>query len=96
MSGRRRHQRFLTGGSYEGSLRIRREVVVGGPGEDGTLSVVSDVPGVPDEVLMLDLMAQRAATSLMVQVIDSRPVIVDGAVRHTLRLTVLEGWQRPA
>ena len=94
MSGRRRHQRFATGGSYEGALRVRREVVVDGPGDDGTLSITSDVPATPDEILTLDLVADRTATSLTVQVIESRPVMREGTVRHALRLAVLEGFTR--
>lgn len=94
MSGRRRHQRYATGGSYEGALRVRREVVVDGPGDEGTLQVTSDAPGVPDEILTLDLVAGRTSTSLTVQVIESRPVMKDGAVRHALRVAVLEGFTR--
>lgn len=94
MSGRRRHQRYSTGGSQEGALRIRREVEVDGRGEDGTLAVTSDAPGIPDEILTLDLVADRTSTSLTVQVLESRPVMKDGAVRHTIRLAVLEGFAR--
>ena len=89
MAGRRRHERFALSGLLEGALRVRRDVTVE-TSADGSLEVISDTPGIPDEILTLDLIGVRASTSLTVQVIDSRPVVVDGVVRHSLRLSVLE------
>ena len=74
---------------------MKRDVVVEN-GVDGTLAVISDTPGVPEEILTLDLIGTRTSTSLTVQVLDSRPVIVDGAVRHSLRLSVLEQARQSA
>ena len=73
MAGRRRHERFAVGG-WEGALRVRRDVVVESQVE-GVLSVISDTPGVPDEILTLDLIGVRTSESLTVQVVESRPVV---------------------
>jgi hypothetical protein len=83
------------GGRWEGALRVKREVAVE-TGVDGTLAVISDLPGVPEEILTLDLIGTRTSTSLTVQVLDSRPVIVEGAVRHSVRLSVLERARQSA
>lgn len=95
MTGRRRHERFAMGGQWEGSLRVRRDVVVESNAE-GTLAVISDAPAIPEEILTLDLIGERASASLTVQVIESRPVVVDGAVRHSLRLSVLDRARQTA
>jgi hypothetical protein len=63
---------------------------------DGTLAVISETPAVHDEILTLDLIGARTSTSLTVQVLDSRPVIVEGVVRHSLRLSVLERARQSA
>ena len=95
MSGRRRHERFAMGGRWEGSLRLRRDVAIEN-GVDGSLAVISDVPGVADEILTLDLTGTRTSESLTVQVLESRPIVVDGAVRHSLRLAVLDRARQTA
>ena len=74
---------------------MKRDVVVEN-GVDGTLAVISDMPGVPEEILTLDLIGTRTSTSFTVQVLDSRPVIVEGVVRHSLRLSVLEQARQSA
>ena len=74
---------------------MKRDVVVEN-GVDGTLAVISDMPGVPEEILTLDLIGTRTSTSFTVQVLDSRPVIVEGVVRHSLRLSVLERARQSA
>jgi hypothetical protein len=94
MSGRRRHERFAVGGLWQGALRVSRDVIV--DGVDGNLEVISDSPGVLDEILTLDLTGTRTSTSLTVQVVESRPVIVEGAVRHSLRLSVLDRARQSA
>jgi hypothetical protein len=83
------------GGQWEGALRLRRDVAVESL-VDGALAVISDVPGVADEILTLDLIGARTAESLTVQVLESRPVVVDGAVRHSLRLAVLDRARQTA
>jgi hypothetical protein len=94
MAGRRRHERFVVGG-WEGALRVRRDVVVEDRA-DGVLSVLSETPGVPDEILTLDLIGRRTSESLTVQVVESRPVVVGGGVKHSLRLSVLDRARQSA
>jgi hypothetical protein len=40
------------------------------------------------EVMTLDVSGAGAAVGLRVRVIDSRPVMVEGAVRHRIRFTL--------
>jgi hypothetical protein len=69
---------------------VLRDVVVrhGTPNE---LVVVSQVPSAVDELMTLDLMSGTASVSLRVRVVESRPVLVAGALRHQVRLAVVEG-----
>ena len=46
------------------------------------LVIISKSAGVRDEELALDVYGAGENISLKVRVLDSRPVIVDGAVRH--------------
>jgi hypothetical protein len=77
-------------GAWEGAMRVRRDVVVQHQ-PDGSLAVISHLPGVTDEILTLDLVGTSASASLTVQVLDSRPVVMNGALRHALRVAVLDG-----
>lgn len=51
--------------------------------------VVSTTPARIDEVLTLDLTESSPAVTMTVRVVDSTPVLVDGAVRHGLRLAIV-------
>ena len=88
MSGRRRHTRFSVTPPADGVVRIPRDILVEeGVGKD--LVVVSPSPGVVDEVLTLQLFDKGSRASLRVQVAESRPIVVEGLVRHRLRLRVV-------
>ncbi len=50
--------------------------------------VVSASPARVDEMLTLDLTGQDPATTLNVRVVASTPVLLDGSIRHRLRLAV--------
>lgn len=91
MSGRRSHPRFAVASPWDGAMRVLRDVVVDRLDRDELLAV-SQAPAVPGETMSLDLVGGGMAMELRVQVIESRPVIVNGAVRHRIRLAVL----RPA
>ena len=93
MSGRRRHERFAPAQSWEGALRVLRDVIVQ-DGADGELIVFGGAPGVVDEVMTLDLAGAGQVVTLRVRVAESRPVILDGSVRHRIRLDVLERAQQ--
>jgi hypothetical protein len=71
-------------------MRVLRDVVIHRTnGEE--LQAVSHVPAVAGEEMTLDLMGAGATIGLRVRVIDSRPMMVEGSVRHRIRLTLLSG-----
>jgi hypothetical protein len=90
MSGRRSHPRFVVATPWDGAMRVLRDVVIHRTnGEE--LQAVSNVPAVAGEDMTLDLMGAGATLGLRVRVIDSRPMMVEGSVRHRIRLAVLNG-----
>ena len=94
MSGRRRYDRFQPAGPWEGRLRVLRDVVL--QVEPGGLLAVGHAPGVAGEALHLDVTADDQRLELNVEVVESRPVIIDGGVRHRMRLRVLGTPSTPA
>src|SRR3954466_9728194 len=88
MTGRRSHHRFAVANPWEGAMRILRDVVVDRTSRD-ELMAVCQVPGVLGETMTLDLMGGGITLGLRVSVLESRPVVIDGAVRHRLRLGVI-------
>jgi hypothetical protein len=95
MSGRRSHPRFAVSDPWAGTMRVLRDVIVDRYGADELLAV-SHVPGVVGERMSLDLLGAGESLRLTVQVIESRPLIVDGSVRHRIRLGVVAGHARQA
>lgn len=86
MLGRRSHPRCVIPASLEGVLCVSRDVVVRGCDAEH-VTVVSREPGVPGEHGQLT-MPVTSADSTAVRVSSSRPVILDGTIRHVLRLTL--------
>ena len=98
MSGRRSHQRFEVSPSSSGILRVNRDIVVQ-RAANGELQVLSREPAIRDERMFVQFPDDEAGAAVRVRVIDSKPVVVQGAVRHLLRLHVLaavsaDGGQR--
>ena len=89
MSGRRSDLRFRIAAAWAGAFRVMRDITVEehSPGE---LVAVSAIPAAVDEELTLDVTSSAGTAGYRVKVIDSRPVVIDGAVRHRLRLQMLE------
>src|SRR5215831_6778249 len=85
MSGRRSHVRFEVVPTSEGVLRILRDVVVIGIHE-GEITVLSREPGIVGETLHFQFAGAPETSNARATVVESRPVIVDGIVRHRLRL----------
>jgi hypothetical protein len=84
----RRDTRYLLSRPWEGSLRIPGDVVVERHDEAlNELWVVSTSPAHREERLRLDLTSPRR--SLAVRVIESSPVLLDGVMRHRLRLAIV-------
>ena len=90
MPGRRRDQRFTLSVPWEGELRVPADVVIEKLG-DGEVSVVSTAPAHRDELLTLDASGPgpEPAVTMNVRVTESVPVLVDGVVRHRLRLAIV-------
>jgi hypothetical protein len=92
MSGRRSHSRFVVANPWDGAVRVLRDVVVDRTDRNELLAV-SHVPGIAGEEMTLDLIGGGVVLALQVKVIESRPVIVDGSVRHRIRLGILDPVQ---
>ena len=88
MSGRRSHPRFAVASPWEGSMRVLKDVVVQ-RAQPEELLAISHAAGVLGEEMTLDLIGSGQTLALKVQVIESRPVIIDGSVRHRLRLRLV-------
>jgi hypothetical protein len=89
MSGRRSHPRYAVASPWSGAIRILRDVVIDRTERDELLAV-SNAAAVVGEVLSLDLIGGGQNVAIKVRVIDSRPVIIDGTVRHRVRLALPE------
>jgi hypothetical protein len=89
MSGRRSHPRFAVAIPWNGAMRVLRDVVVDRTGRDELLAV-SNVPAIAGEDMSLDLISAGRNLALKVKVLESRPVMVEGAVRHRIRLAVTD------
>ena len=71
-------------------MRVWRDVFVATELVGGELAVMSDVPGVVDEVLTLGLLGPEGQLDVRVKVLESNPQIDDGIVRHRLKLLMLD------
>jgi len=87
MSGRRSYPRFDINPSSEGVLRVLRDVVIQ-RAHDKDLLVIGREAGVVGEIMTIEI-AEPGASGAEVQVVESLPVIVDGTVRHSLRLRLV-------
>lgn len=94
MSGRRRHERFAPAQPWDGALKVLRDVIVQEE-LDGGLVAFGQAPGVVGEQLTLDMAGGGYVVTLAVRVRESRPVILEGRVRHRVRLEVLDRSRRP-
>ncbi len=88
MPGRRRDQRFTLSVPWEGALRVLNDVVIERY-DDKEMWIVSSAPAHRDEVLMLDATGLEPAVVMAVRVTNSVPVLIDGVVRHRLRLAIV-------
>ena len=87
MSGRRSHTRFSLSSPWSGVLRVVRDTIVK-RNEAQELLAITHAPAVTGEELTLDLMSDGQSVAIKVRVLESRPVMVDGAVRHRVRLAL--------
>jgi len=89
MFGRRSHARFTLSSSTEGVLSVLRDVVVE-QFEGSEIVAISQEAGILDEIMLIEIPDYDATAAVGVQIIESRPVMIDGALRHRLRLRKLE------
>ena len=71
-------------------MRVLRDVVVN-RADGNEVHAVSQVAAVVGEEMTLDLMGAGAAMALKVKVVESRPLMVEGVVRHQVKLAVITG-----
>lgn len=88
MSGRRGNPRFAVTTPWEGTMRVLRDVVVNRTATQ-ELTAVSNISGVVGEEMSLALLGAGADLGLRVKVLESRPLIVDGSLRHKLTLALV-------
>ena len=84
MSGRRSHDRFAVLQPPDGVLRVLEEVVIQNTHTDHTIAL-SREPGVRGELVSVQF-PLGDDVDVWAKVLDSQPVVVDGNVRHQLRL----------
>jgi hypothetical protein len=88
MRGVRRDPRFALSLPWEGKLRVPADVVVDRHAGD-EVWIVSTRPVPAGEALTLELTGSEGrAVALTVRVVESTPVLREGAVRHSLRLAI--------
>jgi hypothetical protein len=85
MLGRRSYMRFKVKPAGEGSLRMLQDVCVQWISDSEWFAICREA-GVVGDVLVLDLGVGDTPLRYRVRVVESRPVIVEGSVRHQLRL----------
>ena len=95
MSGRRSHPRFALANPWDGALQVARDVVVS-RADDHELVALSHLPGIVGEEMSLGVLGGGESVQMKVTVVESRPVIVDGALRHHIRLSVVHAEARDA
>jgi hypothetical protein len=89
MRDRRDHHRFALGAPWKGTLRVLRDVLVQ-HGNANEMVVIGNSPSVVGEVMTLEVVGGGASVSLDVRVLETRPVLVAGMLRHQVRLAVLD------
>jgi len=94
MSGRRSHVRCAVLQSPEGVLRVMRDVVVQQRAGDRDVIAISREPGVLGEAVVVEVPADETSEGLQTRVVESQPVVVNGTVRHRLRLEAMGAASR--
>jgi hypothetical protein len=88
MSGRRSHVRFAVLQSPEGVLRVLQDVVIRNTRPDHTVAL-SRQPGVVGELVSVQF--PQDDSDVRAKILDSQPIVIDGNVRHQLRLHHVNG-----
>jgi len=88
LSGRRSHLRFDVVQSPDGVLRVMRDVVVQSVAHNEVIAI-SREPGLLGEAVTVDVSAEQPGSGMHARVVESQPVVVNGTVRHRLRLETI-------
>jgi hypothetical protein len=95
VSGRRVYPRFGKVASADGQVRISRDVVVEADEITNEISVLTDSPVAVGEQMTLALVNSAGGVDMPVTVLDSRPDIADGRLRHRLLLGIASKGSLP-
>jgi hypothetical protein len=86
---RRRKPRLRLRRPVAGEASVMQDVVIEELGETG-VTVIAALPVARGEQMLLHIEdAQGAATTLVVQGMERRPVVMDGQLQHRLRLRIV-------
>ena len=69
-------------------MRVLRDVVIERM-EHRELVAVSQTPAVIGEEMFLELFSGNGCIALKARVLDSRPIVISGSMRHRLRLLMM-------
>lgn len=69
-------------------MRVLRDVVINRT-DGNEVHAVSQVPAVVGEEMTLDVMGAGDVMALKVRVVESKPLIVQGVVRHQVKLAMV-------
>jgi hypothetical protein len=75
---------------WEGAMRVLRDVVIS-RADSEAVHAVSQVPAVVGEEMTLDVMGAGAVMAMRVKVVESKPLMVQGVVRHQVKLARVSG-----
>jgi hypothetical protein len=84
MSGRRQYHRYSVTNAA-GNLKVVRDVTIWRDIEDDFIAI-GDEPEPTGELLALEYMVNGTLMTVEVCVIESHPTMVNGSIRHRLRL----------
>ena len=90
MSGRRNHLRFAVTPPTHGVVRVLSDAEIERVGREDVCVISRDAAAI-DERMVLEVPGDGTDVSVAAQVTETRPVILDHAVRHFLRLRALNG-----
>ena len=87
MLGRRSYTRVMIADGAEGELRLARDIGLH-ERHDGDWTATSRDPGVIGEVVLIDVLDE--GITVTARVVESKPIVTEGAVRHRLWLRKLD------
>jgi hypothetical protein len=90
MSGRRNHLRFAVNPPTHGVVRVLSDAEIESVGHEDVCVISRDAAAI-DERMVLEVPDEGTDLIVPAQVTETRPVVLDHAVRHFLRLRALDG-----